>query len=136
MDIVVVPQGKHQDHATVKGVAHGLHAAPLGKRVRVVKRSLLRSVEAIADGIKRLAAEDCWCGGDHLAILHKEAADLLEFAGVGVVTGDKLGHDCHDLGGVDGKAGAGSKKRLIAEAKPGGRGNEVFIEGQSVGPTG
>ena len=102
VDRMVVPDGEGENHATTEGAAHGRHTSELGEVVVVAESGLLFGTELVGDAVGLGHAADL---GDAVvdddAVLDVLAADLGELAGVGAVSGDELGDDCHLALGVD-----------------------------------
>ena len=101
---VVIPQGHDEDHALGERSAHALQAAVLGEDVLVLEQALLGGAVVVGDGVAADAGPGRLGVGDHLAVLHVEALDLLEGAAGGAVVGDELGDDGELALGVDGHA--------------------------------
>lgn len=112
---VIIPQGHDENHALGEGSTHALEAAVLFEDVLVLEQALLGGAVLGGDGVAADAGPGRLRVGDHLAVLHVEALDLLEGAAGGAVVGDELGDDGKLALGVDGHARAVEGLVALAE---------------------
>lgn len=101
---MVVPDGEYEHHTRRHALRDTSHAAVLAEAIRVAKRLLRVVAVRLRDGVVRRghSGDVDLAVLDDLAVLHVDAADLLERARRGAGVGEELGDDSHLLSGVDG----------------------------------
>mmetsp|Transcript_56213 Transcript_56213/g.119669 ORF Transcript_56213/g.119669 Transcript_56213/m.119669 type:complete len:508 (-) Transcript_56213:79-1602(-) len=116
VDLGVVPQRDHQDHAAIHRLAHLLEAALPREVVGVAEHVLLNTAEVIGDGILGVAQDRSHRVFDDLSVLQEDSLDLNQVAVVLAVVGDELGDDSDGLLGVDLELSALAVEVLLAHS--------------------
>lgn len=103
---MVIPQAHDQNHSLVQTLAHASQTTFLGEDILIAEGFLLGCAEVRGDRVSGDTANVRGRVGDNLSVLHVDALDLAEGAGVGAVAGDELSNNGHLGLGVDGLARA------------------------------
>lgn len=112
---MVIPQAHDQNHSLVQALAHGSQTTFLSEDVLIAEGFLLGCAEVRGDRVSGDTTDIRGRVGDNLSVLHVDALDLAEGAGVSAVAGDELSDHGHLGLGVDGLAGA--VEALVAHAE-------------------
>jgi hypothetical protein len=104
VDGVIIPKRHDEDHSTGEGTTHGTNTTENFEFVSITSNVFLVITEGIGDRVILEVGVGREVGlrvRDDLSTLDVEPLDLGESTSVGTISGNELGHNGEDLGGID-----------------------------------